>query len=228
MFIAKSLRPWVLFAAFICLSAQQLWSSLVPRIETRSLTFYAAPLVCNAAPQIGCGSRAKPILLDLMQNSRIAEAWLNRSGTTIAIVWTEAVKDSLQAAITLDVFGRHDFEASLLQSADAEAALFDFSNSGQWYRGRDVDRLSIEEAALTTEVILNKLAEFQDLSREIRYPMSEEIRQVLIRWFTDDRLAARMHSDEAAAARQQISEEIIAIGRKYIGDEVMQKILDSL
>jgi hypothetical protein len=39
------------------------------------ITFYDIPLVCGAAPAIGCGSRAKPLLMDLEQQSTIREAW---------------------------------------------------------------------------------------------------------------------------------------------------------
>ena len=51
------------------------------------ITFYKTPLVCNAAPEIGCGSRAKPALLELEKNPAVKEAWLNRPGTVVAIVW---------------------------------------------------------------------------------------------------------------------------------------------
>jgi hypothetical protein len=37
-------------------------------------------LVCGAAPSIGCGSRAKPLLADLERQVPINEAWLNRNG----------------------------------------------------------------------------------------------------------------------------------------------------
>jgi hypothetical protein len=52
------------------------------------ITFYDVPLVCGAAPAIGCGSRAKPLLMDLEQRTAIKEAWLNRAGTIVAIVWS--------------------------------------------------------------------------------------------------------------------------------------------
>ncbi len=45
-----------------------------------AISFYKTPLVCNAAPEIGCGSRAKPALLELEKNPAVKEAWLNRSG----------------------------------------------------------------------------------------------------------------------------------------------------
>src|SRR6266571_6802234 len=51
------------------------------------ISVFKAPLVCPAAPQIGCGSAAKPILLDLEHQPGVLEAWLNRAGTKIAVVW---------------------------------------------------------------------------------------------------------------------------------------------
>src|SRR6266851_2720311 len=51
------------------------------------VSVFKAPLVCPAAPQIGCGSASKPILLDLEKQPGVLEAWLNRAGTRIAVVW---------------------------------------------------------------------------------------------------------------------------------------------
>jgi hypothetical protein len=51
------------------------------------VSVFKVPLVCPAAPQIGCGSASKPILLDLEKEPGVLEAWLNRAGTRIAIVW---------------------------------------------------------------------------------------------------------------------------------------------
>src|SRR5437763_16553129 len=51
------------------------------------ISVFRAPLVCPAAPQIGCGSASKPILLDLEKQPGVLEAWLNRAGTISAVVW---------------------------------------------------------------------------------------------------------------------------------------------
>src|SRR5713101_7437080 len=51
------------------------------------VSVFKAPLVCPAAPQIGCGSASKPILLDLERQPGVLEAWLNRAGTIISVVW---------------------------------------------------------------------------------------------------------------------------------------------
>src|SRR5206468_10644009 len=51
------------------------------------VSVFKVPLVCPAAPQIGCGSASKPTLLDLEKQPGVLEAWLNRAGTRIAVVW---------------------------------------------------------------------------------------------------------------------------------------------
>src|SRR5688572_12608991 len=53
------------------------------------VAFYNVPLRCPAAPEIGCGSRAKPVLLELERVPGINEAWLNRAGTIAAIVFAD-------------------------------------------------------------------------------------------------------------------------------------------
>lgn len=49
------------------------------------VSIYQVSLVCPAAPQIGYGTRAKPVLLALERETTVAEAWLNRAGTLMAI-----------------------------------------------------------------------------------------------------------------------------------------------
>ncbi|MBI2311421.1 MAG: hypothetical protein HYU77_02840 [Betaproteobacteria bacterium] len=50
------------------------------------VSLYRIALRCRAAPGLGCGSRAKPVPLELERNPAVAEAWLNRSGTLLAVV----------------------------------------------------------------------------------------------------------------------------------------------
>src|SRR5713101_9902436 len=58
----------------------------------KDLSLYQVPWRCPAALQIGCGSHAKPILLELEQNPGVSEAWLNRQGTAVAVVWNPGAK----------------------------------------------------------------------------------------------------------------------------------------
>src|SRR5260221_4774695 len=57
----------------------------------KDVSVYQVPWRCPAALQIGCGGHAKPILLELERNPGVSEAWMNRQGTTVAVVWKGSV-----------------------------------------------------------------------------------------------------------------------------------------
>src|SRR5258705_9546801 len=107
-----------------------------------AITFYETPLVCNAAPEIGCGSRAKPVLLELEKNLAIKEAWLNRPGTVIAIVW----KDKAQTeSIAKPIFEKNNVEFTELNAEEEGTYRTTFRKANLWYRSAAVDELSREE-----------------------------------------------------------------------------------
>jgi len=107
--------------------------------DNEIITFYDVPLVCGAAPAIGCGSRAKPLLIDLERQSAIKEAWLNRAGTIVAIVWSGPAHT---AEVAKPIFEKHEVQHE--ERHDDRPA--SFRKEGSWYRGAEVDRLSLEEA----------------------------------------------------------------------------------
>src|SRR5882672_10780259 len=111
----------------------------------KDASVYQVPWRCPAALQIGCGSHAKPILLELEQNPGVSEAWLNRQGTAVAVVWKPDAKRK----------ARRDAEKSLTEGKASKLSgeartktLADFESGKGWYRGADVDRLSEEEAGV--------------------------------------------------------------------------------
>ena len=121
--------------------------------EAENITFYEVPLVCGAAPEIGCGSRAKPLFAEMELHENIAEAWLNRPGTIIAVVWKDGVTSKKERAqIAKPLFEKHNVETEIIKDKKQVAELLtDFRNEGKWYRNADVDKLSIEEAGVIAE-----------------------------------------------------------------------------
>src|SRR2546425_6183549 len=109
------------------------------------VSVFKAPLVCPAAPQIGCGSASKPILLDLERQPGVLEAWLNRAGTMIAVVWKPESDAETRRNVTAELKEDHATEIKR-ESRDEE--LKDFLSGKGWYRGADVNRLSEEEAGI--------------------------------------------------------------------------------
>src|SRR6266404_7757356 len=107
------------------------------------VSVFKAPLVCPAAPQIGCGSASKPILLDLENQHGVLEAWLNRAGTIIAVVWKPESDAETRSKVAT---GLKEDRVTELQGDSRYKAVQDFLSGKGWYHGADVDRLSEEEA----------------------------------------------------------------------------------
>jgi hypothetical protein len=122
------------------------------------ITFYDVPLVCGAAPAIGCGSRAKPLLMDLEQRTAIKEAWLNRAGTIVAVVWSGPARTE---EVAKPVFERHEIQYR--ERGDDRKTTGSFRSEGAWLRGAEVDRLSLEEAREIAETSVASAA--KDWSR---------------------------------------------------------------
>src|SRR6266481_6535317 len=109
------------------------------------ISVFKVPLVCPAAPQIGCGSASKPVLLDLERQPGVLEAWLNRAGTRIAVVWKPDAHAAIRGKIVAELKEDHVPE---LDGKSRHEAINDFLSGEGWYHGADVDRLSEEEAGI--------------------------------------------------------------------------------
>src|SRR6266702_2184779 len=124
-----------------------------PAVTADRISVFKAPLVCPAAPQIGCGSASKPILLDLEKQPGVLEAWLNRAGTIIAVVWKLESDAETRSKVAT---GLKEDRATELQGDSRDKAVQDFLSGKGWYHGADVDRLSEEEA----DIIAARLVRF--------------------------------------------------------------------
>ena len=149
------------------------------------ITFYDVPLVCGAAPSIGCGSRIKPLLMDLERQFAIEEAWLNRAGTIVAIVWCEAAQT---AEVAKPIFKKH--EVQYKQRRDDRP--ISFQKEGSWFRGAEVDRLSLEEAREIAETSVCTAARDRLVSAEeaaqIKADIEAYFRQELVKLRTKEEL----------------------------------------
>ena len=128
-----------------------------PPIASDHISVFKVPLVCPAAPHIGCGSRAKPILLELEKQDAISQAWLNREGTLLAIVWKPEVKRNARKEALTAALKNQGVVIRELGSSDRKAALAEFPSSKEWLRGNDVDRLSEEEAGIMAARLVRRI-----------------------------------------------------------------------
>ena len=185
------------------------------KIPTERISFYEVPLVCPAAPQIGCGSASKPLLLELEHNPAVAEAWLNRAGTSMAIVWKDLSKAKERARVVNAVMEPRGMTAKELVGKGRRRALSDFDSRKNWYRGADVDRLSEEEAG----VIANRwIGRFHE-----KIVMTDEQMKVLQDAFTLEikrRLTGQITREEATG-------NMVKIAHKYLDEKSVAVLLEN-
>lgn len=136
-------------------------------IADQVISFYEVPLVCGAAPEIGCGSRLKPLFLDMAKESLIKESWSNRQGTVLAIIWNEtAQNEKVREKIVRPIFKKNVVYAQLISNQTAINELTaSLNGKDKWYKGMEVDLLSIEEAGVIAES-LTKFAKNEGLISE--------------------------------------------------------------
>src|SRR6266508_3990861 len=163
------------------------------------ISVFKVPLVCPAAPQIGCGSASKPILLDLERQPGVLEAWLNRAGTIISVVWKPDSDAETRRNVTAELKEDH---ATELEGKSRDA---------------DVDRLSEEEAdiiaARLVRLVQAKTALPKDKAEELQHAFSDTLRKDL----TSKSVGPNRLED---VAREYIDQEQIKILKEAIKDEV--------
>ena len=176
--------------------------------NAETIAFYDVPLVCGAAPSIGCGSRAKPLLVDLERQAPIKEAWLNRTGTIVAIVWRGPAR---MEEVGRPVFERHEVQYAEVPG-DKHAAQ-SFRIEGRWFRGAEVDRLSLEEAREIAETSVASVTEKGLVSLEETSRIKSEIEA----YFRKELVRFRTREELQQDAQSKFPEAVISIYQKHIG-----------
>ncbi len=164
------------------------------RNDTKIISFYEVPLVCGAAPEIGCGSRIKPLFLALEKNPGVKENWTNREGTVIGISWkSEAEKNNAE-----QIFKNHEIEAKLISDPKLLDSLTRSltSNKAGWLKGMAVDSLSLYEAG----VIAHTLTDFALEAKLVNDSEAGKIRSDIESYFKKElvkvRTAKELNSQE--------------------------------
>lgn len=187
-------------------------------VPIENITFHKVNLVCGAANDIGCGSRSKPILLDLEKEGSIDEAWLNRSGTIVGIVWKKGVEPNVKSVPA--IFKKHGISMKTLTKTVYKEQLQSFK-SDKWYKGTAVDELSMEEAGRIASQIIDPMVEDGTISKENSLKMFTEVEKYIQNEFM---ILEDVSLLSTTAYYDQWEKEIEKIGVKYIPKEKMPKI----
>lgn len=170
---------------------------------TAPLSFFRVALACEAAPHIGCGPIAAPVLVEVEQQPGVREVWLNRKGTVLGVVWTGVDTDPRTVIRTLDGHGISGIE---LEGDERQRAHEAFARRDGWYRPAQLQELSAEEA----QVIAARLV--RRLQRNIALP-TEAL----------DRLMGRL---EQACARTLAEGAAAAVGIEVLRERVAAALID--
>jgi hypothetical protein len=132
-------------------------------------------------------------LLDLENKPIVKEAWLDRQGKTLAIVWKEGAANAERVTVVGAVRKAHNLPADELIGGARDTALQSFRSGGGWHRGGDVDRLSEEEAGIIADrLVLRVVAKAPTVLSKaelLRPIMADIIRDCLVG--SPDPLSAR-------------------------------------
>ena len=178
--------------------------------DLETISFYDVPLVCGAAPSIGCGSRTKPLLIDLEWQTPIKEAWLNRTGTIVAIVWRGPVR---MEEVGRPIFERHEVRYNE-RRPDKETAQFSRTN-GRWLQGAEVDRLSLEEAQQIAETSVVSATRDGLVSLE----EAAQIKADIEAYFRNELVKFRTRQELLKDARSKFPQAILNVYEKHVGRE---------
>ena len=186
-------------------------------VTANRVSVFKAPLVCPAAPQIGCGSASKPILLDLEKQPGVFQAWLNRAGTIIAVVWKPESDTETRSKVAT---GLKEDRATELQGDSRDKAVQDFLLGKGWYHGVDVDRLSEEEADIIAARLVHWVQAKSSLAQEKAEGLQRAFAETLRKDLTGE--YARLNQKPRRLgdiARDYLNEEQIKILKQAIKDE---------
>ena len=185
------------------------------------VSFYEAPLVCHSAPSIGCGSKAKFILIDLEKHTDAIEgAWLNRTGTVVAVKWNANTAENKRTEIINAISTSHGIELTSLTSIEANKYAKTFTNSSQWFKGNDVDKLSKEEAQIIAK---NTIAGYKKdglVNPSFEKQFQADIANIYENLF----LSIASYKDLTTETYNKVEEKIQQAGEKYVGKGKMPRV----
>ena len=192
-------------------------------IDTEIISFYEVPLVCGAAPDIGCGSRVKPLFIDTKKLPEIKESWINRPGTVIGFLWDASMtNEEEREKIIRPLFEKHTIEASLIKD-DTKIKVLTASLMGKekWYKGMDVDQLSIEESGRIAESAVKDAMNANLLNEEEAGKIKEDIEAYFKNELVKVRTYENLKSEETQSRWFKDMYDIVV---KHVGKERADKI----
>ena len=183
-------------------------------VKADRISLFEVPLRCEAAPEIGCGSRSKPILLELEHEPIIREAWLNGAGTVLAVVGTEGSSRESRTKAVQSVLEKNGATATELDGEARETEVKNFVSGNDWYRGAEVDNLSKQEARTIAARLVRRVQAKVVLPQEKAKALETGLANVLARWFVGG-------PDNSVGTREkrQLGEQLLKVAHENLDEK---------
>ncbi len=175
-------------------------------ITADRISLFTVPLRCPAAPDIGCGTQSKPILLELQREPTIAETWLNGTGTVLAVVWTSNSSHESRTKAAQAVLEKNGMTAAELDGEAREIELKSFVSGDAWYHGTDVDNLSKQEAEIIAARLVRRVQAKVTLSEEKAKALEAGWAEVVARSFIGP-------DGSTATRKEELTEQLLKVAR---------------
>lgn len=186
-----------------------------------AISFYKAPLVCHAAPSIGCGSKAKFLLVDLEKNKEAVEsAWLNRKGTVVAVKWAINIDEKQKPDLIKTVSAGHNIELIALTTTEAADHARTFPDNKNWFKGKEVDKLSKEEATIIAQNTIEGYKKDDLVQASFEKQFQADIEKI----YADLFLSISSYLDLTTEAYNKVEKQIKKAGEKYVGKGKMPRV----
>ena len=182
------------------------------------VNFFEVPLVCGAAPEIGCGSRIKPLFIELGKNTEVKETWTNREGTILAIRSNELDVQKLN-----NIFEKYKIETKHITDKKVIDSLSNSlaNNNKKWLKGMAVDSLSLYEAG----VIASTMSDFAKEAKLINEKEHQNIHKDLESYYKKELVKVRTEAElSSEACQNEWKNNGFNIYKKHIGTERAEKV----
>jgi hypothetical protein len=182
--------------------------------KTDRVSLFEVPLRCEAAPEIGCGSRSKPILLELEREPIITGAWLNDTGTVLAVVGTDGSTSDSRSKAIQTILGKNGATGTELEAETRAVQLESFVSGKDWYRGAEVDSLSRREARAIAARLLHRIQAKIPLAQEKAKTLEASVANVFER-----RFIGSSNNSDPKCKREQLVEELSTIAHENLDEK---------
>jgi hypothetical protein len=205
----------ILIAALV-IAEPAIWARTAA--ASSQVSFYDVPLACPAARGLGCGSAAKPVLQALEKKTAVKEAWLDHSGTMLAIVWQKEATGESRAAEIRAVADDRGIALHEIAGERRDNALTSFGSRKGWYRGSEVDRLSEEEAG----VILDRLVRRAMVMEPTIGGKMESLRPALLKVIREQLVGCT-----SSQCREDCKKKLTEIARQNLNDREFRALMEA-